>query len=243
MVGADVAGAVDADGAALGPVPASFVEQAPRATTTTSANPPMATGCGLTTRDSIIPEPAIFRGTSNRLRVVNALGGPALGSAILLAIGGTSKVLRPANTVHALRGLRLPAAPSGVRLLAVAEIGVAVGALAGGGRPAWLLVAGAYLGFACFVVLAMRRGGAVSSCGCFGAPDTPPTLVHVGVTIAASAVAFATAVGHPPGPLPDALADMPLHGLPFLLVTGCCVWFAYAAVTVLPRTVAFVKSA
>jgi hypothetical protein len=172
---------------------------------------------------------------------VNALGGPAVASAILLATGGTSKLLRPANTVHALRGLRLPAARSGVRLLAVAEIGVAVGAVAGGGRLAWLLVAGAYLGFACFVVLALWRGGAVSSCGCFGAPDTPPTLVHVLVTTAASAVALATAVGHPPGPLLDALGDMPLLGLPFLLVTGCCVWLAYAAVAVLPRTVAFVN--
>ena len=172
---------------------------------------------------------------------MNALGGPAVASAMLLALGGASKLLRPATTSNALRSLRLPAAPFGVRLLAVAEIGVAVGALAGGGRTAWLLVAGAYLGFACFVVLAMWRGGAVSSCGCFGAPDTPPTLVHVLVTTAASAVAFATAVGHPPGPLLDALAGMPLLGLPFLLVTGCCVWFAYAAVAVLPRTVAFVK--
>ncbi len=121
-------------------------------------------------------------------------------------------------------------------------MGIAVGALAGGGRTAWLLVAGAYLGFACFVVLAMSRGGAVSSCGCFGAPDTPPTLMHVLVTICASALAFATAVAHPTGPLLDALADMPLRGLPFLLVTACCVWFAYAAVAVLPRTVALVKS-
>ena len=172
---------------------------------------------------------------------MNALGGPAVASAILLAIAGTSKVLRPANTSHALRSLGLPASPFLVRLLAVAEIGVAVGALAVGGRLAWLLVAGAYLGFTCFVVLAMSRGGAVSSCGCFGAPDTPPTLVHVLVTVAASAVAFAVAFGRPPGPLHDAMADMPVQGLPFLFVTGCCVWFAHTAVAVLPRTVAFMK--
>lgn len=173
---------------------------------------------------------------------MNALGGPAVASAILLAIGGTSKLLRPANTSHALRGLRLPAAPFGVRVLAVAEMGVAVGALAGGGRLAWLLVAGAYLGFAGFVVFALLRGGALSSCGCFGAPDTPPTAVHVLVTVSASVVACATAF-HPPGPLLDALAGMPLLGLPFLFFTGCCAWFAYAAVAVLPRTVAFVKHA
>lgn len=235
-----VAGAVDETGAAPDAGLGSFVEQAPRAMTRTSADTPMVVGRRLTTGDSITPAPG-FRRTSNRLSVVNALGGPAVASAVLLAIGGTAKVIRPANTSHALRSLRLPAAPFAVRLLAVAEIGVAVGALAGGGRYAWLLVAGAYLGFACFVVLAMSRGGPVSSCGCFGAPDTPPTLAHVLVTVAASAVALATAVGHPTGPLFSALADMPLLGLPFLLATACCVWFAHAAVTALPRTVAFME--
>ena len=75
----------------------------------------------------------------------------------------------------------------------------------------------------------------MSSCGCFGTPDTPPTVVHVLVTLSASAVAWATATGHPTGPLLDAVADMPLLGLPFLLVTACCVWFAHTAVAVLPR--------
>ena len=228
-----VAGTVEAAGASFGPARGSSVEQAPKATTRTSADAPMTRGRALTTRDSIIPGPT--------LSDVNALGGPAVASAVLLAIGGTSKLLRPANTSRALRDLRLPAAPSGVRLLAGAEIGVAMGALAVGGRSAWLLVAGTYLGFACFVILAMWRGGAVSSCGCFGAPDTPPTVAHVLVSISASAVAFSTASGHAPGPLPNALADMPLLGLPFLVATGCCVWFAYAALTVLPRTVAFAK--
>lgn len=172
---------------------------------------------------------------------MNATGGPAVASAMLLAIGGTSKLLRPANTSHALRGLGLPAAPLGVRLLAVAEIGVAVAALAGGGRTAWLMVAVTYLGLASFVVFARWRGGAVSSCGCFGTPDTPPTMVHVLVTISASALALATAAGHPTGPLLDALSGMPLLGLPFLFLTGCCVWFAYAAVAVLPRTLALTK--
>jgi hypothetical protein len=59
VVGADVAGAFGADGAALGFGPASLAEHPLRATTRTSANPPMATGRGLTTGDSIIPEPAI----------------------------------------------------------------------------------------------------------------------------------------------------------------------------------------
>lgn len=58
VVVAVVAGAVDEDGAALGPGCASFVVQAPRATARTSADVPMTTERGLTTRDSITPEPA-----------------------------------------------------------------------------------------------------------------------------------------------------------------------------------------
>lgn len=58
VVGAVVAGAVDVDGAALGPGWASLVEQAPRATTRTSAEAPNTTGRGLTTRDSTTLEPA-----------------------------------------------------------------------------------------------------------------------------------------------------------------------------------------
>lgn len=58
VVVAVVAGALEATGAAPGPGWGSFDEQAPRATTKTSAIVPMTTGRGLTTRDSITPEPA-----------------------------------------------------------------------------------------------------------------------------------------------------------------------------------------
>jgi hypothetical protein len=58
-----VAGEVEAEGSALGRGWASLVEQAPRATTRRSAEAPMATGRGLTTRDSTT------RGASNRLRL------------------------------------------------------------------------------------------------------------------------------------------------------------------------------
>ncbi len=167
---------------------------------------------------------------------MNVLAGPATAAAVLLVVGGASKVVRPGTTTKALEALRLPGRPAAVRLLAVAEIGIGVAAVAAGGRLAWSLVAASYLGFAGFVLLAMSRKGAAQSCGCFGAPGTPPTAAHVLVTLAASAVALATAFGSQPGPLQDALADQPLMGLPFVVLTGCCVWFAYAAVAVLPRT-------
>ena len=46
-----------------------------------------------------------------------------------------------------------------------------------------------YAGFTAFVVIALRRGGVLSSCGCFGRADTPPTRAHALVTGAASGTA------------------------------------------------------
>ena len=66
VVVAVVAGAVDEDGAALGPGWAPFVEQAPRTTTRTSAEAPMTMGRGLTT-EIHSPRNGVLRGT-NRLR-------------------------------------------------------------------------------------------------------------------------------------------------------------------------------
>jgi hypothetical protein len=59
VVAAVVAGVVEATGAAPGSGCFSFVEQAASETTRMSAQPPMATGRRLTTRDSITPEPAV----------------------------------------------------------------------------------------------------------------------------------------------------------------------------------------
>ena len=48
-----------------------------------------------------------------------------------------------------------------------------------------------YAGFTAFVVIALRRGGVLSSCGCFGKADTPPTRAHALVTGAASVIGAA----------------------------------------------------
>lgn len=160
--------------------------------------------------------------------------------ALLLVLGGAAKIGRPDNTVRAMRSLRLPANSTTVRLLAAAEVAIGLAAVVIGGRVAALLMALSYLGFACVVILAMGRGAALSSCGCFGTPDTPPTVTHLLVTLAASGVA-AAAVARPVGPLVDGLGSQPLWGAPFVMLTACCVWFAYVALAVLPGTTVFSK--
>jgi len=173
---------------------------------------------------------------------VVALAGPFLVIAALLAGGGALKVHRPATTARALGQMGLPSSPSLVRVGAAAEMVVGAGALAWGNRPFAALVALSYLGFATFVLLALRRGVPLSSCGCFGGlQDTPPTYGHLALNVAAAAAATVVAVGPGGG---AALADITrldgslvLRGV-FLVLTGVSAWFAYVALTLLPRVLA-----
>jgi hypothetical protein len=162
------------------------------------------------------------------------LAGPFAVASLLLVVGGAAKVRRPDDTARAFRALGVLSSPPLVRLLAAGEMAVGAAALLAGGRLVTVLVAASYLGFSAFVLLAMLRGGVLSSCGCFGSTDTPPTFVHVLVTLGLAAVSLAT-VADPVGPLLDGLSGQPLIGLPFLALIGCCVWMAYAALAILPR--------
>lgn len=166
------------------------------------------------------------------------LAGPFIVTAALLGAGGASKLARPASTAGALRqmGLRVPAAA--VRAGAALELAVATAAIVDGARPFAALVAASYLAFAAFVAVALRRGGPLSSCGCFGVADTPPTAVHLAVNLAAAAIAGVVALGWAAG---GGLAELTamdgsllLRGA-FFVLTATSVGLAYAALTALPK--------
>ncbi|NAZ78376.1 hypothetical protein GTQ99_23635, partial [Kineococcus sp. T13] len=123
---------------------------------------------------------------------------PYLAAGALLAVAGWGKLRRPAATVQALRTQGLPVPAALVRLLGAAELALALAAVAGPPQAAWA-VAAAYTAFSGFVLLALLRGRPLSSCGCFGEPDLPPTAAHLGVTAAAALVAVLTALA-PAGP-------------------------------------------
>lgn len=175
---------------------------------------------------------------------MSTLAGPYLVAIVILGAAGAAKVARPANTARALgeMGLRLP--PAAVRAFALAELAVAAGALVGGGRPFAALVAASYAGFAVFILAALRRGTPLSTCGCFGTDDTPPTGAHLGLNLAAAAVGAAVAItGSGAGGLGDIGAiegSVPLL-LAFLASTAASVWLAHAALTALPRLQAVKK--
>jgi hypothetical protein len=178
---------------------------------------------------------------------VSVLAGPFAIAAVLLAVGGALKATRPRDTAQALTavGLRFPAyfsARTAVRVGGAVEAVIGVGALLVGGPVLAALLAVSYVAFAGFVVIALRSGAPISSCGCFGKVDTPPSVVHVVLDTAFAGVAVAAAfVGGVA--LPDVLDDQPLLGLPFLLllVIGCSLVFV--AFTSLPKTMAAVREA
>lgn len=166
------------------------------------------------------------------------LAGPFLVAIVLLGVGGALKVVRPAFTARAMREMGLPVSATAVRAGALVELAIAAGALVGGGRPLAALVAASYAGFALFVLVALRRGVPLSSCGCFGADDTPPTAAHLVLNVAAAAVAGAVAVtGAGAGGLTEITnleGSMPLR-VAFLAATAAAVWLAYVALAVLPK--------
>jgi hypothetical protein len=162
--------------------------------------------------------------------------GPLFAAAVLLILAAVPKIRRPDDATRALRSTGLPSSDLLVRMLAVAELAIGVYALAVGDRLAALLVAASYAGFTGFVVLARSRDGVVSSCGCFGQPDTPPTRSHIVVT-ALLALGALGGVVSPVGSV-TRLFDDPAKGLALALLAAVCVGFAYLALAVLPTLAA-----
>ncbi len=164
---------------------------------------------------------------------MHPLTGAALAAAFVLVAAGLPKFARPATTVGALRSVGLPASSAVVRMLSAAEVVVGSVAAVAGGRVASALVAASYAAFTIFLVLALRRDGAVSSCGCVGRADTPPTWSHLIVTVVLGGLG-GVAVVMPSGGLVDVFragADGPLT----VVFAGLAAWFVWLVVADLPR--------
>lgn len=164
---------------------------------------------------------------------MDALAGPYLAAAALLVAAGGAKLLDPLPLVRALRSAGLRAPSLLVRTGALAELALGVAAIVTGSAPAAAGVAVSYAAFTGFVLVALRRGGVLASCGCFGKADTPPTGLHVAVTAALAVVAVVMAV-RPLGPLPDLLAAQPGAGLPLLAASAAVAVTGYLVLALLP---------
>ncbi len=121
--------------------------------------------------------------------------GPYLALAGLVVLGGVAKLARPSETAKAIAKVGVVAPVATVRALAAAEVVVGIGAaVEPRGLWAWALAA-SYVGFTALVLAALVLQLPLATCGCFGEPDTPPTLSHVCLTAAASAMAGMVAAG------------------------------------------------
>jgi hypothetical protein len=168
---------------------------------------------------------------------VRLVAGPFAAFALLLAMAGVAKAVRPRSTSRALKAAGLPSATALVRLLGAGEAVLAVLGLTVAGPVPAALVSISYASFAGLVGYAKARGLAISSCGCFGKPDTPPTAAHVVVNLAAAALAAIAAIASGRSPLGQ-LAHSPGAGVPFAALVLVVAALGYLALAEWPRLVA-----
>jgi len=161
-----------------------------------------------------------------------SLAGPFFMFATLLVLSGIPKLTRPEGTARALAAVGFPARRNLGRAVGVAEIIVGASALVFGGPITAAAMALLYTGFAAFIMVALRSEKA-KSCGCFGSDDTPPSLVHLGVDVAAAAVAVMLVV-RPIGDLVTTMGETPWAGFPLLLLILIGTWLALLVLALMP---------
>ena len=167
---------------------------------------------------------------------MSALAGLFFACCALLGLAGVFKLLRPPTTQATLLSVGLPGSKRLVQAIGAAEVAIGASALLGVHGSA-LLVLAAYLSFAGFVGLAIRRGLTLASCGCFGHPDAPPTVTHLAVNLGAAVVAGVAASVPLPG-LMAVLGEQPAGGLPLVFLMALTTYLLYLALTALPTALA-----
>ena len=157
---------------------------------------------------------------------------PYLMACILLVGAGVAKALAPAGTARALAEV-VPIRPGPLAVLvrwgSVAEAALGAAALVLPRPLTAAAVAGAYAAFAVVVAGVRARGGATASCGCFGAPDTPATGLHVVIDAGLAVSAAAVAVSSPGGTIVAVLGHQPMDGLPLVFLSGLGAWLGVLA--------------
>ena len=157
---------------------------------------------------------------------VPPITAPYLAAVVLLGLAGVSKIARPGDTARALHVAGIPASRAWVRAGALGELAVAVAALVVPCAATGALVAGCYAAFAVFVLLALRRRWPLSSCGCFGKPDTPPTSSHAALNAGAALCAVWWSASAPVNLL-HGLAHQNWHGWALTLEAAVIAMLAF----------------
>ena len=169
------------------------------------------------------------------------IGTMQLAAALLLAGAGVAKAHSPDQAAAMLHRawrtkLRASATRVLVRSAGAVEVGVGAAVIVTGSRIAAVLLGGCYL---VFLIVAGRllRDGRHSSCGCFGATDSPVGVGHLVVNVVAVAVAVA-AIARPPGPVGGLFRTDTLSGVVGLGQAALVAYLAFLSITALPALVA-----
>ena len=159
----------------------------------------------------------------------------------LVILAGVSKATRPDDTARALVLLqegRNPPFMSFAFTRSIVRVGATLEAALGVlavlfPRPLTAApIAASYTLFFCIVTLVRRRGGPLSTCGCFGRADTPATGFHLLLNGLFVVVAITVVLQPPHQTSLGALLDQqPWHGVPLVFASAVGVWLAYLALS------------
>jgi hypothetical protein len=161
---------------------------------------------------------------------------PFFASAALVVASGASKIKRPGPAARALEAARLPATQLAVRALALAEIAIGGWCLASPGRIPAVSLGCLYLAFGAFLARLMSSAGRDATCGCLGALDVPPSLLHVALDLVAAGTSFAVAAAGPPRGVLAEAGDLPFRGVPLLAGIILIAYLAYLVAAYLPTS-------
>jgi hypothetical protein len=173
--------------------------------------------------------------------------GLYLVAAGLLVGAGAAKAIRPGDTARALSSMpgasRVPMRlwRGATRVGAATEAALGLVALAVVGPVTGGLVCASYVAFAAVTAMVRVRGGALSSCGCFGRPDTPATWLHVALNVLFAVAAAMVATSTSATATTGVLAHQPWAGVPLLFASAVGVWLTYLAMAPLPALASQVR--
>jgi hypothetical protein len=167
-----------------------------------------------------------------------AFGIYLMGCALLVAAGAV-KAIRPADTARAIAGaLGRPGTRRwvyAVRSVAAGEAVVGIVGIVSPDVPVAVIVSVSYAAFTVFVLYARASGGVLSTCGCFGSPDTPPTVLHGALDALVSAGALLVAVDWSGGGVTSVLGHQYLDGVPLVVASAIAAWLAFLVMSPLAR--------
>lgn len=165
--------------------------------------------------------------------MLTALLGAYYTSAAVVGVAGASKLRKPMVTARALHAVGLPHRPMYTRVLGAVECAVGVAALFEPNQSAFAL-AGLYAAFAVITTYQLIGHSTVTSCGCFGDVETPPTPYHILFDAGAFAIALIVALSSSPDGLNRLITAHPALGASYLVALAAAVYLAVLSLSLLP---------